>query len=37
MERAIDDLPEDFRTVLVARVLEDMSIEETADLLGLKA
>ena len=36
MERAIDDLPEDFRTVLVARVIEDMSIEETADLLGLK-
>jgi RNA polymerase sigma-70 factor (ECF subfamily) len=36
MERAIDGLPDDFRTVLVARVLEDMSIEETADLLGLK-
>lgn len=36
MERAIDDLPDDFRTVLVARVIEDMSIEETADLLGLK-
>ena len=36
MERAIDGLPEDFRTVLVARVLEDMSIEETADLLGLR-
>ena len=36
LERAIDDLPEDFRTVLVARVIEDMSIEETADLLGLR-
>ena len=37
MERAIDDLPEDFRTVLVARVLEDMSVEETADLFGSTA
>ena len=35
MERAIDRLPEEFRTVLVARVIEDMSIEETALLLGL--
>nr|WP_245280033.1 RNA polymerase sigma factor [Hyphomicrobium sp. 99] len=35
LERAIDDLPEEFRTVLVARVIEDMSIEETANLLGL--
>ena len=26
-----------FRTVLVARVLEEMSVEETAELLGLKA
>lgn len=36
MERAIDELPEAFRTVLVARTLEGMSIEETADLLGLR-
>ena len=36
VERAIDELPEDFRTVLVARVLEEMSVEETAELLGLK-
>jgi RNA polymerase sigma-70 factor (ECF subfamily) len=36
LERAIDELPEEFRTVLVARVIEDMSIEETADLLGLR-
>ena len=36
LERAIDDLPDGFRTVLVARVVEEMSVEETADLLGLK-
>lgn len=36
LERAIDDLPKEFRAVLVARVIEDMSIEETADLLGLR-
>lgn len=36
LERAIDALPDEFRTVLVARVLEDMSIEATADLLGIK-
>ena len=36
LERAIDDLPADFRTVLVARVLEDMSVEETAAFLDLK-
>lgn len=36
LERAIDELPQEFRTVLVARVIEGMSIEETADLLGLR-
>ena len=36
LEHAIDELPEDFRTVLMARVIEGMSIEETADLLGLR-
>jgi RNA polymerase sigma-70 factor (ECF subfamily) len=36
VEHAIDELPADFRTVLVARVLEEMGVEETADLLGLK-
>jgi RNA polymerase sigma-70 factor, ECF subfamily len=36
VEQAIDALPEGFRTVLVARVVEGMSIEETADLLGLR-
>jgi len=36
VERAIDELPELFRTVLVARVIEEMSVEETADLLGIR-
>ncbi|MGH8264055.1 MAG: RNA polymerase sigma factor [Steroidobacteraceae bacterium] len=36
LERAIDALPEPFRVVLVARLVEEMSIEETADLLGLR-
>jgi RNA polymerase sigma-70 factor (ECF subfamily) len=36
LERAIDALPEPFRVVLVARLVEEMSIEETAELLGLK-
>jgi RNA polymerase sigma-70 factor (ECF subfamily) len=36
LERAIAALPERFRTVLVARLVEEMSIEETADLLGLR-
>ena len=36
VERAIDNLPDDFRLVLVARTIEGMSVEETAELLGLK-
>jgi RNA polymerase sigma-70 factor, ECF subfamily len=36
LERAIDALPERFRTVLVARLVEDMSVQETADLLNLR-
>ncbi|WP_298878521.1 RNA polymerase sigma factor [uncultured Bradyrhizobium sp.] len=36
VERAIDELPEVFRMVFVARVMEGMNIEETADLLGVK-
>jgi len=36
LESAIDALPPDFRTVLIARAVEGMSIEETADLLDLK-
>ena len=35
LERAIDALPFEFRTVLVARVVEDLSIEETAELLDI--
>jgi RNA polymerase sigma-70 factor (ECF subfamily) len=36
LERAIDALPNAFRVVLVARVVEEMSVEETADLFGLR-
>jgi RNA polymerase sigma-70 factor (ECF subfamily) len=36
LEQAIDKLPDDFRIVLVARVIEEMSIEETAALFGLR-
>jgi RNA polymerase sigma factor (sigma-70 family) len=36
VEQAIDGLPEAFRTVLVARVVEGLSVEETATLLELK-
>ena len=36
VERAIDALPDVFRMVFVARVMEGMNIEETADLLGVK-
>jgi RNA polymerase sigma-70 factor, ECF subfamily len=36
LERAIDALPEPFRIVLVARLVEEMSIEETAELLDLR-
>ena len=36
LEQAIDKLLDDFRVVLVARVIEEMSIEETAALLGLR-
>lgn len=36
VEQAIDDLSEPFRLVFIARVIEEMSIDETADLLGLK-
>jgi len=37
VERAIDGLPQEFRSVLVARTIEGMSVEETANALGLKA
>ena len=35
LERAIDGLPEAFRTVLIARLVEGMSTEETAELFGI--
>lgn len=36
MERAIDELPDAFRVVFVMRVVEEMSVEETASFLGLR-
>jgi RNA polymerase sigma-70 factor (ECF subfamily) len=36
VEQATDNLPEIYRIVFVTRVIEGMSVEETADLLGLK-
>lgn len=36
LERAIDELPDSFRAVFVARIIEGMSVEETADLFGLR-
>jgi RNA polymerase sigma-70 factor (ECF subfamily) len=36
VEQATDALPDTYRTVFVARVIEGLSIEETADLLGIK-
>jgi RNA polymerase sigma-70 factor (ECF subfamily) len=36
LAQAIDDLPDGFRTVFVARVIEGMSLEETAQLLDIK-
>jgi RNA polymerase sigma-70 factor (ECF subfamily) len=35
LEQAIDELPEDFRLVLIARAVEELSIEETAELLNI--
>jgi RNA polymerase sigma-70 factor (ECF subfamily) len=35
VEQATDSLPDVYRTVFVARVIEGLSIEETADLLGV--
>jgi RNA polymerase sigma-70 factor (ECF subfamily) len=37
LEHAIDELPDSFRAVFVARVVEGMSVEETADLFGLQS
>lgn len=36
VERATDGLPDVYRSVFVARVIEGLSIEETADLLGVR-
>jgi RNA polymerase sigma-70 factor (ECF subfamily) len=36
VERATDSLPATFRTVFVARAIEGLSVEETAELLGIK-
>jgi len=36
VEGAIDALPQEFRTILVARTIEGMSVEETADAFGLR-
>src|SRR5215469_11005066 len=36
LEQAIDELPQPFRTVLVARIIEEMSVKETAELFGLR-
>lgn len=37
LESAIDRLPDDYRAVLIARTIEGMSIEETAEVLNLRA
>jgi RNA polymerase sigma-70 factor, ECF subfamily len=36
VEQTLDKLPEIFRVVFVARMIEGMSVEETAEILGLK-
>jgi RNA polymerase sigma-70 factor (ECF subfamily) len=35
LERAIDKLPDGFREILIARLIEEMSVEETADVFGI--
>ncbi|MGH8461542.1 MAG: RNA polymerase sigma factor [Stenotrophobium sp.] len=37
LERKIDQLPDAFRTVFVLRALEELSVEEAADCLGIPA
>jgi RNA polymerase sigma-70 factor, ECF subfamily len=36
LEQAIDRLPDNFRIVLIARVVEEMSVQETATMLGIR-
>ena len=35
LERKLDELPENFRTVFVLRSVEEMSVDETAGCLGI--
>jgi RNA polymerase sigma-70 factor, ECF subfamily len=37
LERAIDDLPPAFRTVLIMRDVEESTVDETANVLGVKS
>jgi RNA polymerase sigma-70 factor (ECF subfamily) len=37
IERRIDELPVGFRTVFIMREVEDMSVQETAECLGVPA
>jgi RNA polymerase sigma-70 factor (ECF subfamily) len=36
VERVTDELPDVYRTVFVTRVIEGMSVEDTAELLGIR-
>ncbi|HMJ04763.1 MAG TPA: RNA polymerase sigma factor [Chthoniobacterales bacterium] len=36
IERAVDSLPEDFRTVFILRAVEGLSVAETGDYLGIR-
>jgi RNA polymerase sigma-70 factor (ECF subfamily) len=36
VEQATDKLPDVYRTVFIARIIEGMSVEETAELLGIR-
>jgi RNA polymerase sigma-70 factor (ECF subfamily) len=36
LEQAIDKLPEEFRTILIARAIEGLSIEDTAELYSIR-
>lgn len=36
IERAIDDLPEPFRLIFILREVQDCTVEETADLTGIR-
>jgi RNA polymerase sigma-70 factor, ECF subfamily len=37
LERAIDDLPPAFRMVLIMRDVEEASVDETANILGIRS